>query len=176
MIRSTTAHPCASFLARALVAAALVGFVFPAAAAPDPACKPILDGLVKYFTVDHAETWTTEKQSGERLQKSGVAYLKTRGKWTKSPITPEDSARLIRQVANSAKSYGCKAGSDTTIDGTPAAVWKLHIDDFDSVSDIVLTVSKATGLPLLTVQDTENDESKRHTVTRFRYDGIHAPL
>jgi hypothetical protein len=158
------------------LATALFGATAPAIAEPAAACRPVLDGLAKYFTVDHAETWTTGNLTGERVQKDGVAYLQTRGKWTKSPITPQDSAQLIRQVANSARSYACTAQSDTTLDGTPAAVWKLHIDDFDSVSDIVLTVSKATGLPLLTVQDTENDESKRHTVTRFRYDDIKAPL
>jgi hypothetical protein len=166
-------HPSIRFH---LAALALPFFIATSALAePAPSCKPVVAALDKVFSIDHAETTVTNAQSAERLQVGGVAYLNVRGKWSRSPLTPTDSLQTIHTYQHDAKVYDCRALSDATVDGVPAQVYSIHIEHDDAISDVKLSLSKETGLPLSTVQDIRNDEGKRHTTTTFRYEGLKAP-
>ncbi len=66
--------------------------VSTAAQGVPPVCKPVLDAEIRVATTrPHTVSTETDRRTvGETLTVDGANYVKIRGKWTKSSMTPQD--------------------------------------------------------------------------------------
>lgn len=161
-----------AFVSAALLAAA------PAIAQISPACKPVLDAEIKLATAPHhaVSTESDSKTIIEMITADGANYVKTRGAWRKSPMTPQDNVAREQENIKNAKVYNCSRLPDDNVDGMPTFVYKAHSETPDVGSgDAQIWLSKATGLPLRTEEDV-NTGTNRHLSIKYDYANIHAPV
>ena len=109
----------------------LVSAASAATAAPiPPVCQPALDGQIKLITTPH-HTVTSEgnpPKMGEAIAVDGVNYFKVRDKWMKSPMTVQASLAQQQENIKNAAVFSCTRLPDGDVDGTPAAVYKVHTE------------------------------------------------
>jgi hypothetical protein len=150
----------------------------PAIAQISPVCKPVLDAYIKATTTTHhaASTESDGKTVTEVITADGANYVKIRGVWTKSPLTPQDDLARQQDNIKSAKVYTCSRLPDDSVDGVPAFVYKAHSETPDvGSSDAQVWLSKASGLPLRT-EDDFNTGTNRHFSNKSDYANVHAPV
>jgi hypothetical protein len=157
----------------------VVSAVSTAWAAPIQAvCQPPLDGQLKLITTPH-HTVTAEgkpPKMGEAIAVDGANYLKVHDTWRKSPMTVQASLAQEQENIRNATVFNCTRLPDGDVDGTPAAVYKVHSETPDvGSSDAQIWLSKATGLPLRTENDFNSTGTNRHMSIKYDYANIHAP-
>jgi hypothetical protein len=161
----------------AFVSAALVAAT-PAVAQILPVCKPVLDAEIKVATTPHhaVSTQTGSATPGETITVDGANYVKLRGTWRKSPMTPQENVEREQQNIKDAKVYSCTVLPADSVDGAPAVVYKVHSETPDVGSaDATIWLSKATGLPLRTEEDIDTGQ-KQHVSIKYDYANIKAPV
>lgn len=106
-----------------------------------------------------------------------AVYVKVRGRWMKSPVTPQDMADQQEAHIRDAKVYTCQALPDDTVDGERAAVYKTHTENDDiGTRDAEIWISRSSGLILRTEADVPSASGRRHESDRFDYANIQAPV
>lgn len=148
----------------------------PSADAPAGPCKVVFDAMLKETTTPrHLVTTRAGAPPGESIGTSDAIYVKMRGGWKKSPLTPQAMRAQQEENIRSATSTACTALPDEIVNGAPAAVWHAHYEQPDlGVSESKVWISKATGLPLRTEVSVQAGQ-KTSVVTTFDYDHIVAP-
>ena len=161
---------CLSVLACAMATPAF-------AQAANGSCKPVFDAMLKEtMTPHHLVTTTDGAPSGEAIATADATYVKVRGEWRKSPMTPQ--AMLAQQQENIRDTTvaSCTPLPDDVVDGKAATVYQAHYEQKDlGASDAKVWIAKATGLPLRTDVSLQAGE-KTSVVTHFDYDNIKAPI
>lgn len=150
----------------------------PAIAQVSPVCKAVLDAEIKLATTPHhaLSTESDGKTVVEMITVDGANYVKIRGVWKKSPMTPQDNVAREQENIKSARVYTCSRVADDSIDGVPAFVYRAHSETPDvGSSDARIWLSKATGLPLRTDEDV-NTGTTRHLSIKYDYANIKAPV
>lgn len=168
-------------MTRGIVLAALVVGVCGVGSrveAQAPACKPVFDAMLKLTTTPHHAAATTDGGTvSESIVAGDSVYVKVRGAWRKSPITPQAQRQQEQENIQSAKVYTCQLLRSESVDGVPANVYKVHSETTDvGVSDGTLWVAPSTGLPLKTDQEFTTGGAKRHITMTWDYANIHAPI
>jgi hypothetical protein len=151
----------------------------PAIAQISPTCKPVLDAYIKVTTTPHhaVSTENDGKAVTEMITFDGANYLKTRGVWKKSPLTPQDNLTRQQDNIKRAKVYTCSRLPDESVDSVPAFVYKAHIETRDvGSSDAQVWLSKGSGLPLRTEDDFNITGTNRHFSNKYDYANIKAPV
>lgn len=140
-------------------------------------CKPVFDAVTKEVsTPHHAVTLKDGTTQGESIATADAIYVKLKGTWVKSPLTPK--ALLAQQQENirSVTSASCTALPGEVVDGIATNVWQAHYEQADmGASDSKVWIAKATGLPVRTEATLQAGE-KVSMVTHFDYDHITAPV
>lgn len=146
----------------------------PALAQRSPACKPVLDAMIKSAITDHRIDSRSNDTSGQLIAAGGAIYVSRNGKWAKSPMTmAQQQAQEKENIAN-AKVYNCTP--TTAVAGATGMAYKIHTESEDGdVTEGVMVIG-ANGLPVLGDYTIGSDGEKRHYVNRYSYDNIHAPL
>jgi hypothetical protein len=157
----------------------VLGMAGVAGAAPvPPGCQSPVDAGMKVITTPH-HTVTAEgnpPKIGEAIMAGGVNYVKIRDKWIKSPLTLQETVAQEQENIKNATSYNCTRQADDSVAGVPATVYKVHYDMPDVGSaDVQIWISKATGLPLRSEEDTDLIGTKRHYSVKYDYADIKAP-
>ena len=162
-----------------LLSVALAG---PAHAAGD--CKPVLDAMTKQIgTPTHIYmTEATQLHGGKSTKKEAIhtgsaIYIQMNGQWRRSPLSTQDLQKQREEAARKTKSMSCRYLRDEPVNGEPAAVYHAQTDIEDVKSDSTVWVSKRTGLPLRTEQDTDTGGATgmQHLSIRFDYANVQPP-
>jgi hypothetical protein len=161
---------CLSVLVCAIAAPAF-------AQAPPGTCKVVFDAMLKGVTTPHHSVTTKDgAATGELIATADAMYVKLRGEWRKSPMTPQAMLAQQQQNIRDTTVATCSALPDDVVDGKPVAVYQTHYEQKDlGASDAKIWIAKATGLPLRTDVSREAGD-KVSIVTRFDYDNIKAPV
>ena len=162
--------PVLCFVAAGIAAAA-------SAQAPAGPCAPVFDAMLRETTTPHRMvTVTAGKPAGEAISTADATFVKLRGEWRKSPLTPKDTRTQQEENIRNTTTAACTALPDEVVDGTLASVYHAHYEQTDlGASDATVWISKATGLR---IQTDVNLQAGRETsvVTHFYYDHITAPV
>ncbi len=140
-------------------------------------CKPVFDAMLKEsVTPHHLVTTKNGAELGESISTGDTMYVKIKGEWRKSPMTPQEMLAQQQENIRSTSVASCTALPDDVVDGKAAVVYQAHYEQKDiGASDAKIWLAKATGLPLRTDVSLQAGE-KVSVVTRFDYDNIKAPV
>ena len=166
-------------MSRVLFLSVLVGAIAPPAYAQAPAgpCKLVFDAMLKETsTPHHAVTTRDGAAMGESISTADATYVKIKGEWRQSPMTPQNMLAQQRQNIGNVTVASCTALPGETIDGQATAVYHTHYEQKDSgASDAKVWIAKATGLPIRS-ETTLQANQKTSVVTRDHYANIKAPI
>ncbi len=151
-------------------------------AAQDP-CQPTYDAMSKVMsTPTHIYTTMTGvrnnagKHTVEIIYVGGATYVNVGGKWSRSPMTPQQVTQKEEENHKASKTT-CQYLRDEVVDGEAAAVYSTHSERAkpDVKSDGQIWISKSKGLPLKNEIDITSDGSTNHHSTRYEYANVQAP-
>ena len=168
-----------------LVSAVLIAGVVGAfgwsdsAAAQTAACKPVTDAMLKMVTTPHHTVSTDGLQTtGETIGIDNALYVRIRGVWRKSPMTPQDQLQQERENITNAKVYTCTELRSETVNGIAATAYRVHSETPDvGTADGTVWIAPSLGLPVKTDEDfTPAGGSKVHHAITWDYTNVHAPV
>ncbi|HEX4568459.1 MAG TPA: hypothetical protein VH138_17630 [Vicinamibacterales bacterium] len=159
-----------------LAACAVLGASRPARA-QTTGCKPVTDAMLKMVTTSHHTTSTDGSQS-ETIVVDNTSYVRIKGAWRKSPMTPQDQLQQEQENIKSAKVYTCTQLRSETVNGIPAVAYKVHSETPDvGTADGTVWIAPSLGLPLKTEEDiTTAMGPQKHISITWDYANIHAPI
>ena len=168
-------------LARAvLVFGAFCVFGRAASVEAQPApCKPVTDAMLKVATTPHhIVSIDNRSERTEVIVVDNTTYVKIKGAWRKSPMTPNDQLEQERENIKAAKVYTCTQLGPDTVNGIAAVAYKVHSETPDvGNTDGTVWIAPSLGLPVKTDEDlTLLGAPKRHLSMVWDYTNIHAPV
>ena len=144
------------------------------AAAPDAACKPIIDANNKqYMTPSHV--LETGKDPGETIFIGNSVYLKDEGKWIRAPMTPQWFQQQLQEEVHDATVFSCRYLHDDAVNGESAKVYSVQIDNHGVKFDLQEWISKSRGLLLKKEGATDVDGVKSNMSAHYDYTHVQAP-
>ena len=149
------------------------------AAAQTAACKPVTDAMLKMVTTPHHTVSTDGSQTtGETIGIDNTSYVRIRGAWRKSPMTPQDQLQQEQENIRNAKVYTCTKLRSETVNGIASVVYKVHSETPDvGTADGTVWIAPSLGLPVKTDEDfTPVGGSKVHHAIVWDYADIRAPV
>jgi len=171
---------------RLLIAA---GFTFallltgPARLAAQDPCQATYDAMNKFMsTPTHIYSTMTgvpngaDKHTTEIIYVGGATYIHLSGKWSRSPMTPQQVRKKEEENRKASKTT-CKYLRDESVNGEAAAVYSTQSEraDMHTKSDGQIWISKSKGLPLKNEIDIASDGSTNHHSTRYEYANVQVP-
>jgi hypothetical protein len=148
-------------------------------------CKDMAPALLKQTTIPyHAYMTTTAGYAGNKPRQSEVVstgsamYVMTNGKWTKSPISPQQLAKTQRELADSvSRNYTCTRVGGEAVNGVRTQ--RYHIEGKNEAGEIKEDLwIDASGR----VQKLEMDQDvgggaagRSHASMRYDYANVEAP-
>jgi outer membrane lipoprotein-sorting protein len=171
---------------RACGVAALAAGIALAGAAPAAAqsgCQAVDAAQDKILTIPtHLYTSSTISsgkvtRETEIIYVGGASFVKTGGKWSRSPMSAKDMADQERENRKNSK-YSCKYLRDEVVGGEAAAVYSVHTENEEIKSDGTIWLSKSKGVPLkqdLAI-DTGGGGAPDHYLSRYEYANVTAPI
>jgi hypothetical protein len=149
----------------------------PALAQTSAACKPVTDAMLKVATTPHhtmANSGTSE--AIETIAIDNTTYLKMKGAWRKSPMTPQDQLKQEQENIKNAKVYTCQLLRTESVNGVSTNVYKVHSEAQDAgASDGTVWIAPSLGLPVRSEQVIDTTGSKIHMTITWDFANIHAP-
>ena len=145
------------------------------AAAQSAACKPVTDAMLKATTTPHHTMDASQK--AETIMVDNTSYVRIKGVWRKSPMTPQEQFQQEQENIKTAKVYTCTQLRSETIGGITAVAYKVHSETPDvGNSDGIVWIAPALGLPVKADEDITSMGSKMHISITWDYANIHAPV
>jgi hypothetical protein len=147
------------------------------AQAPAGSCKPVFDAMLTETMTPHRVVTAMEGEPlAEAISTADATYVKVKGQWRKSPLTPKDARAQQEENIRDTTVTACTALPDEVVDGTLTTVYHTHYEQKDlGASDATVWIAKATGLPIRT-DVTLQAGRKTSVVTHYYYDHITAPV
>jgi hypothetical protein len=166
---------------------AAVGFTFgylligakPLSAQGD--CKLVMEAMKRVpSTPTHLYStmnFSGKSQAVETIYSGGGIYTRIDGKWSRSPMTPQEMAEMQQRNVQNDKSI-CKYLKDELVNGEMAALYSTHDVSPKGVTDTQTWISKLKGLPLRQEIDIDvgRGSGKSHMSSRYEYGNVKAPM
>ena len=156
----------------------VLGISHSAAAQPS-SCKPVTDAMLKVATTpNHAVATDDRSGATETILVDNTLYLRMRGVWRKSPITPQQQLQQEQENIKNVKVYTCTALRTETVNGIAAVAYKFHSETPDAgTADGTVWIAPSLGLPVKTDEDIVTSVGpQRHISMTWDYANIHAPV
>ncbi|MGA9422467.1 MAG: hypothetical protein WBW61_08895 [Rhodanobacteraceae bacterium] len=137
-------------------------------------CDALYNAGIKSVQAPHHVTSTTTRRggiprTGEAIYSGGIEYLKLKGKWTRSSMTPKDRLEAAQEKLKTHPDT-CTFLGDQTIDGEVVSVFKAHSNEYGT--NQLVRVVKSSGL----IQGGTMSLPDGATVeTRYDYTNVRAP-
>jgi hypothetical protein len=155
--------------------------------AQGPACVPSLTASAKLYDkpfhayiIDSAQTDAKlhggRPSVSETIWTGTFTYVMARGKWMKSPVDVAEMRKALKDAALKVKAT-CSRVRDESVNGEPAAVWRIHsVSDYDT-SDSDLWISRSSGMLLKSDahQEVGGAFGKSHIIARYEYTNVRSP-
>jgi hypothetical protein len=165
--------------------APLVTTFLPASAPAADSCQPVFDALTKVVTTpSHSYTTRTaafvnggNPTDSETIYADGKVYIRARGKWMQSPVTPAEVLDQEKENREHGKAT-CQLLRNEFVGVEPAAVYSMHRETESFKQDDQMWISKVTGRALRDEQDMDvgGKAGKDHRSARFEYGNIRPPM
>lgn len=150
-------------------------------AASFAAMSKLYDKPFHLYMIDSAQTdarlHAGQPTISESIWTGNVIYVMVRGKWRKSPIDIAE-LRKDRTDPSSKANATCSHLRDESVNGEPAAVWRIYsVSELDT-NDTEVWISKNSGLVLKSDvhQDVGGALGKSHVVSRYEYTNVRPPV
>ena len=165
-------------LCRIAFSVAMASVAADVEAQKSPACQAVFASAQKVITTEHLATADMgDGKTSQAIMAGGVNYVNVRGKWQRSPMSPQEHLQLEKENIQNAKVYTCEREADAVVDGVPVTVWRVHSETEDTVADGKMSIGKSTGLPVTMDEDIKvGPGTIRHVSTHYSYDAIRAPM
>lgn len=150
-------------------------------------CAPLFTASSKLYEkpfhvymIDTAQTDAQLNGGKPRVSESiwtgAAVYVLVRMKWRKSPVDVAEMRKMATDNPSQAKAT-CSHVRDESVNGEPAAVWRIQsVSEFDK-RDTDEWISRSRGVVLKS--DVHDDVGgafgKSHTVSRYEYTNVQAP-
>jgi hypothetical protein len=150
-------------------------------------CQPLFDALTKvtktpthiYVTANDATNTGGKARTYETIYATGSVYMKVKGSWVRSPVTPQQVVKQEQENWQNGK-LTCRYLRDESVSGEAATVYSMHgeTSDPDQKFDGQVWISKSRGLPLRREQDIDggNGVGKNRQSVRYEYANVQPPL
>ena len=150
----------------------------PVSAQPSAACKPVIDAMHKQWTTPNHVIIV---QSGrpepmEAITIGDTIYVKLKDSWMKSPESAADSRQDEEAKIKNARVYTCRSLPGASVNGMPADVFGVHLEDASGTSEARFWIARATGLPIKSESDATVAGDTSHFSSTWDYANIHAPV
>jgi hypothetical protein len=152
----------------------------PECASSVAASAKLYDKPVHIYMIDSAQTDARlhggRPTVSESIWTGTVDYVLVRGKWRKSPVDIAEIRKALKEAAPKVKAT-CSHLHDESVNGEPAAVWRIHsVSEFDT-SDTDEWISRSRGLLLKSDvhQDVGGALGKSHIISRYEYTDVRPP-
>jgi hypothetical protein len=148
------------------------------AAAQASGCKPVTDAMLKVATTPHHTVPTDGAQTSETIVVDNATYVRIKGVWHKSPMTPQQQLQQEQENIKNVKVYTCTPLRSETVNGIAAIAYKVHSETPDvGISDGTVWIAPSLGLPLKADEDiTTSAGPKMHMSIAWDYANVHAPV
>jgi hypothetical protein len=168
---------------RLLLGAAGIGAMPVAAGAQQisAACRPLVDAELKSISTPHhmfqtkSDGRSGQEPMGELIAASGVTYVKSGGKWMRSPIKLREQIDQVNRNIAAAKVYTCQRVGSDVVAGMPATVYTLHTDNDVAKADARAWIGTGNGLLLKMDESVDAAGMKSHYLIRYEYTNVSAP-
>src|SRR6202012_918663 len=129
---------------RRLLSGALLGAMFAATPirAANPACQPVLDAMLKLYSVPmHLYSTETAGYLGGKVRSSEViyvnnaTYVQVNGKWRASGMTREQILEIRKSEQEKKAGATCRVVREEPVNGEPAILYSLHQNSEDTTMD-----------------------------------------
>ena len=164
----------------AALAAGVPWLAAPARVHAADACEPVnkaVDRMMAGPTHAYSKNSATGRESeSETIILGGKTYVKVRGSWKVSPMSPADLANQ-RKSNLSHSTVSCRVVGEEQVGGAAATVYESHAKTEAGEEDEKLWIAKGSGLLLReeeTMRDTANDVM--HRSARYEYSDVKAPI
>lgn len=168
--------PIAAF---AIVFATFAGGLMPlasSAATVSPICKSVMDANDKQYTRPVHLYMTRLGSTNESVVTGNAMYIRVKGIWRRSPMTPKDMLEIQQEAVKDAKSLDCRHLRDEAMEGEAAAVFSMSsVSDDGDHAEGQIWISKSRNLPLKSEMDVGSGAEKKHTSIRYDYNNVQAP-
>ena len=144
------------------------------------ASAKIYDKPFHVYIIDSAQTDARlhggRPSVSESIWTGTVDYVLYRGKWRKSPIDIAEMRKSVKGADSKVKAT-CSHLRDESVNGDPAAVWRIHSVTDAGTTDTDLWISRRSGLLLKSDvhQDVGGSLGKSHIVSRYEYANVRPP-
>jgi hypothetical protein len=180
--------PCTTLGLRLIVAAgASILCVGTPLRAQGPECtssfaasSKLFDKPFHLYSIDSAQTDARlhggRPSVSESIWTGTDDYVLNHGKWMKSPIDIAEVRTSVKEAFTKVKAT-CSHLRDESVNGEPAAVWRIHsVSDYDT-SDSDLWISRSSGMLLKSDvhQDVGGAFGKSHIIARYEYTNVRPP-
>ncbi|MEO8779769.1 MAG: hypothetical protein ABI389_13990 [Rhodanobacter sp.] len=145
------------------------------AATLSPVCKTVMDANDKQYTTPVHLYLTRSGTTNESIATGDAMYVKTKGNWRRSPITPKVMLEMRNDALKEAKSLDCRHLRDEAVNGESAAVYSMSNVTEDGRTDGQIWISRSRDLPLKSEMDVTTGADKTHTSIRYDYRNVQAP-
>ncbi|MBZ5549032.1 MAG: hypothetical protein LAO22_13925 [Acidobacteriia bacterium] len=165
--------------------APLVTVALAASAHAADSCQTVFDALTKVVTTpSHSYTTRTaafvnggKPTESETIYADGKVYIRGRGRWMQSPVTPAEVLDQEKENREHGKAT-CQFLRNEFVGAEPAAVYSMHRETENFKEDEQIWISKVTGRALRDEQDMDvgGKGGKDHRSARFEYGNIRPPM
>ena len=156
-----------------------------AAGAANPACQAAADAMenvykfpVHIYTVETAAWHPSGPRSSELIYLNDATYIFVNGRWRTMPMSQADMEETRRKAGVALDPHAsCDALGMETVNGEPAAVYRIQVQDKDERIDEKVWISPVRHLALKAEADMDvgGAAGKSHRSTRYEYTNVHAP-
>ena len=147
-------------------------------------CQPVFDALSRvtttsthiYVTMSAVPNGSDKPRTIETIYAAGAIYTRVGGKWTRSPVTPQQVVKQ-EQENRQHSNFTCRYVRDELVNSETAGLYSTHAETADQKSDGQIWISKTRGLPLRQEMDvdTGGKAGKSHNSMRYEYGSVQPP-
>jgi len=159
----------------------LVTIALSASSHAADSCQPVFDAIAKLVTTP-SHSYSTGVLSGkpsstETIYVQGKTYMLVKGKWTLSPVTPNDV--LLQEMENEKQGKStCEFVRNESVNGEAVAVYSMRRETEILKEDGQVWISKANGRALRKEVDVDYGGAvgKGHLSARYEYSNVRPPM
>lgn len=115
---------------------------------------------------------------GEIISVSGIMYFTHDGKWSKSPLTPQENLAKYKSDVSAMKTHRCKQLPDQRLGAADASVYSVHSESGVGTTNSTLWFAKSGGAVLRSDDEVQSGGASvpLRISTTYDYANVKAPV
>jgi hypothetical protein len=115
---------------------------------------------------------------GEITSTGGITYFTQDGKWSKSPLTPQENLAQHKSTVSAMKTHACKRLPDERVGAADALVYSVHSESDVGTTNSRLWLAKSGGAVLRSEDEVQSSGASvpLRISTSYDYANVKAPV